>query len=82
MRLSINVLISGLSLLIFLVGGMILALAQGLKTPAARDAKVEKFLEENRGRWHDWNVPYQDGKVLYDLIIKHHYPHQVHKKLM
>ena len=37
------------------------------------DAKVKAFLEANRGEWHDWNVPYQDGKVLYDLIIKNNY---------
>ena len=28
---------------------------------------------ENRAHWQDWNVPYQDGKVLYDLIIKNNY---------
>ena len=37
------------------------------------DAKVKAFLEASRGEWHDWNVPYQDGKVLYDLIIKNNY---------
>jgi caffeoyl-CoA O-methyltransferase len=73
MQLSINVLISGLGVFICLVGAMIPALAQKLKPPAERDAKVEKFLAENRGRWRDWNVPYQDGQVLYDLIIKNHY---------
>jgi predicted O-methyltransferase YrrM len=34
---------------------------------------VEKFLNENRRHWHDWNVPYEDGKLLYDLILKNNY---------
>jgi predicted O-methyltransferase YrrM len=37
------------------------------------NAKVEKFLNENRGKWYDWNIPYEDGKILYNLIIKNHY---------
>jgi len=47
--------------------------AQNIRTLKELDAKVEKFLNENRNRWHDWNVPYEDGKVLYELIIKNHY---------
>jgi len=47
--------------------------AQSIRTPKEIDAKVEKFLEENRGRWHDWNVPYEDGRVLYNLITKNNY---------
>ncbi len=34
------------------------------------DAKVTAFLERSRGRWYDMNVPEQDGKLLYDLVIK------------
>jgi predicted O-methyltransferase YrrM len=34
---------------------------------------AKRFLTENRRKWHDWNVPYEDGKVLYDLIIKNNY---------
>lgn len=37
------------------------------------DEKVEQFLDKNRRNWRDMNVPYQDGKVLYDLIIKNNY---------
>jgi caffeoyl-CoA O-methyltransferase len=46
---------------------------QGAGSSKGMDARVEKFLNENRSGWHDWNVPYEDGKVLYDLIIKNHY---------
>jgi predicted O-methyltransferase YrrM len=52
---------------------VISVLAQKPQTSTKLDAKVQKFLDENRGKWRDWNVPYQDGKVLYDLIIKNHY---------
>lgn len=37
------------------------------------DAKVEAFLDENKNTWHDLNVPYADGKALYDIIIKNKY---------
>lgn len=37
------------------------------------DAKVKAVLEDNKFRWHDMNVPADDGKVLYDLIIKNKY---------
>jgi caffeoyl-CoA O-methyltransferase len=34
------------------------------------DAQVSRFLRENRNSWTGWNVPYEDGKILYDLVIK------------
>src|SRR5258708_18304255 len=37
------------------------------------DAKVEAFLKKHKGAWHNLNVPYEDGKVLHDLIVSHHY---------
>jgi predicted O-methyltransferase YrrM len=39
----------------------------------ALDEKVEKFLEARKGKWHDWNIPYSDGKVLHDLVLKNNY---------
>jgi predicted O-methyltransferase YrrM len=53
--------------------GAIPVFAQNPRTSKDLDAKVEKFLNENRSSWHDWNVPYEDGKVLYDLIVKNNY---------
>ncbi len=58
---------------ILLIGTMTSVEAQKIQTSKELDARVEKFLAENRGRWHDWNVPYEDGKVLYNLIIKNNY---------
>jgi len=37
------------------------------------DARVEKFLNDMRSNWRDWNVPYEDGKVLHDLIVRNQY---------
>jgi predicted O-methyltransferase YrrM len=37
------------------------------------DEQVRIFLKEHKNRWHDWNIPESDGKVLYDLIIKNNY---------
>jgi predicted O-methyltransferase YrrM len=39
----------------------------------AHDEKVRNFLEKNKDRWQDWNIPYADGKILYDLILKNGY---------
>jgi caffeoyl-CoA O-methyltransferase len=38
--------------------------------PEALDARVRAFLDHARNDWHDLNVPYEDGKVLHDLIVK------------
>jgi len=70
---SIKILIVCLGILILLVGNMASVFAQKTRTSKELDARVEKFLIENRSKWHDWNVAYQDGKVLYDLIIKNGY---------
>ncbi|HDR88304.1 MAG TPA: methyltransferase [Bacteroidetes bacterium] len=37
------------------------------------DERVHKFLESKRNRWRNMNIPEADGKVLYDLIVKHGY---------
>jgi predicted O-methyltransferase YrrM len=68
-----KVLIACLGVLILFVGTLISVFAQKPQTSTELDAKVGKFLNENRANWRDWNVPYQDGKVLYHLIIKNHY---------
>jgi caffeoyl-CoA O-methyltransferase len=41
------------------------------------DEKVKMFLENSKSQWHDWNVPYSDGKVLYDLVLKNKYTRAV-----
>ena len=39
----------------------------------ALDEQVQRFLESRKGTWRDWNIPYADGKVLYDLVLKNNY---------
>ena len=34
------------------------------------DAQVSGFLNSSKSSWSYWNVPYQDGKILYDLVLK------------
>src|SRR4249920_3865659 len=36
----------------------------------ALDTRVRGFLERARSEWHDLNVPYEDGQVLHDLIVR------------
>jgi len=37
----------------------------------ALDRKARLFLEKNRGEWRDMNVPWEDGQILHDLVVKH-----------
>lgn len=39
----------------------------------ALNAKVERFLNDHKRDWRDMNVPYEDGKILHDLIVKNGY---------
>ena len=34
------------------------------------DERVARFLDERRGSWRAANVPYEDGKVLHDLVVE------------
>ena len=44
-----------------------------LQNNKALDEKVRTLLENRKGTWHDWNIPYSDGKILYDLVLKNKY---------
>lgn len=57
-----------------LIGGAALSVAaQDTGARQDRDAKVREFLKEHRQEWHDLNVPYEDGQVLHDMIVKNNY---------
>jgi len=47
--------------------------AQQSKAADELDKKVTAFLNANKNDWRNWNVPYEDGRVLYDLIVKNKY---------
>lgn len=34
------------------------------------DTQVSAFLDNARGSWSGWNISYEDGKVLYRLVLK------------
>ncbi len=36
--------------------------------PAGLDRRVAAFLESHRNQWNAWNVSYEDGKILHDLV--------------
>ncbi|MGP1678124.1 MAG: O-methyltransferase [Burkholderiales bacterium] len=37
---------------------------------AELDRKVQAFLDSERDKWDSLNVPYQDGKILHDLVVQ------------
>ncbi len=69
---------------IFLVCGILIwslfinpALAESDEKNRHLDQKVTAFLDSHRDKWVDWNVPAEDGKVLFDLIIRNRYKRAV-----
>lgn len=63
-----------LFLLFSLLGGSIPdGFSQELEQGNSIDESVKNFLESQKGKWRDLNVPAADGKVLYDIIIKNNY---------
>jgi predicted O-methyltransferase YrrM len=37
------------------------------------DERVKKFLDRMKNRWRDLNVPEQDGKILYEIVLQNKY---------
>jgi caffeoyl-CoA O-methyltransferase len=46
------------------------ALAQTVGRSESLDTRAQRFLSGARNQWRDWNVPYEDGKVLYGLVVE------------
>ena len=44
--------------------------APATRTTAELERKVQDFLDAERDKWDYLNVPYQDGKILHDLVLK------------
>ena len=44
--------------------------AAGAKPDPELDRRVQAFLDRRRDAWYALNVPYQDGKVLHDLVLR------------
>ena len=60
-----------MKILLFAVS--LLLLQDAVLAQQVSDQQVKKFLDDHRSSWHDLNVPYEDGQVLYDLITKNKY---------
>ena len=58
---------------ILLLGVPILTRSQPETDQEALDIRVRKFLDDHEGKWHDWNVPVEDGRVLYRLVLDNGY---------
>jgi len=64
--------------LIFIVSSLLAVTALAAfdpVTPGAQDLdrKVKAFLDSRSGQWQDLNVSANDGKILYDLVLKNSY---------
>lgn len=42
---------------------------QELRSTKELDERVQRFLADQRGNWHDYNVPEVDGRTLHELIL-------------
>jgi predicted O-methyltransferase YrrM len=47
--------------------------SQTVEKERVMDEKVRKFLDKMKNRWRDFNVPEEDGKILYEIIVKNKY---------
>jgi predicted O-methyltransferase YrrM len=62
-----------LFMLLITLPGVETIMAQQNKSDPALDERVRQFLNEHARQWYDMNVPWADGQLLYDLIIKGNY---------
>jgi predicted O-methyltransferase YrrM len=64
-----------LVLFAFMLGAFVLAtpLAAQKSRPEGLDTRVQSFLDRSRGTWRDLNVPYEDGQVLHDLVVRNRF---------
>jgi predicted O-methyltransferase YrrM len=57
-----------------LVGLVIAGLsARSALSESDLDSRVLQFLKQARGSWTGWNVPYEDGRILYGLVLRGNY---------
>jgi len=47
--------------------------SQVQKADSVLHERVKAFLNKMKNRWHDWNVPEEDGKILYNLVLQNNY---------
>ena len=62
-----------LSFLFVLFASPMPCYSQDAEKERLMDQRVRKFLDKMKNRWRDLNVPEQDGKILYEIILQHKY---------
>ena len=62
-----------LLLLILLILLSPYSVAQEKLTQQSLDDRVKEFLQDQRSRWSDMNIPWGDGQFLHDLIVQKRY---------
>lgn len=58
---------------LFILGVIALREGHSQSIETELDARVMDFLQSQRQNWRDWNVSFDDGRLLYDIIIKNGY---------
>jgi predicted O-methyltransferase YrrM len=58
---------------IFVELGNPLHIPQQARGQTKLDDEVKAFLDSHRYEWHDANIQEEDGRVLFDIIVKHGY---------
>ena len=61
------------SAIFLLIAGMAISCPAQQIDQESIDKKVKAFLEKHSGQWYDMNVPANDGKLLYNLILDNNY---------
>jgi caffeoyl-CoA O-methyltransferase len=62
-----------LSLLFALLASPMPCYSQDAEKERLMDQRVKKFLDKMKSRWRDLNVPEEDGKILYEIILQNKY---------
>ena len=62
-----------IGLLVVFLTSAIPSYSQTVEKERVMDEKVRKFLDKMRNRWRDFNVPEEDGKILYEIIVQNKY---------
>jgi len=62
-----------IGLLVVLLGSTMPCYSQAAGKGRLIDQTVKKFLDKMRNRWRDFNVPEEDGKILYEIIVQNKY---------
>jgi predicted O-methyltransferase YrrM len=70
MSVKIPFILSVAALFLLLAATALPASAAGPSPSQDLDRKVQAFLDGHRGEWRDMNVSANDGKILYDLVLK------------